>query len=176
MRIDVDSRIPFPRDVVYQAYRDHLPDLVPYLPNVKSIVVESRKDEGPKTSLKNLWTAKTEIPKAAQGFLKPEMLTWYDFATWDQATYSNVWHLEMRAMKEVVDCKGGNTFEEAGPNATILKLRGELNLDLKKVPGVPKLLAGTIGPTVEKFVVAMLKPNLEETARGLEKYLAAQKK
>ena len=176
MRIDVDSRIPFPRAVVFSAYRDHLPDLVPYLPNMKSIEVLERKEDNGKITLKNLWTAKTEIPKAAQAFIKPEMLTWFDHATWDNATFTNVWRTEMRAMTEVVDCRGGNSFEEAGPDATILRLRGELTLHLNKVPGVPRLLAGSIGPMVEKFIVALLKPNLEETSKGLEKYLAAQKK
>jgi len=175
MRIDVDSRIPFPREVVFKAYRDQLPLLVPYLPNLKSITVVDRKEEGGKVILKNEWWAKTEIPRAAQGFLKPEMLSWYDYATWDEASFSNVWHLEMRAMREVVSCKGGNSFEADGPGATILHLRGELDLDLKRVPGVPRLLAGTIGPTVEKFVVAMLRPNLAEVAKGLEQYLQARK-
>ena len=176
MRIDVDSRIQYPREVVYNAYRDHLPDLIPYLPNMKAIEVLERKEDGNKVTFKNLWTAKTEIPKAAQSILKPEMMTWFDHATWDNATFTNVWRTEMRALTDAVDCHGGNSFEEVGPNSTLLRLRGELNLDLKKVPGVPRLLAGTIGPVIEKFVVAMLKPNLEETARGLEKYLAAQKK
>jgi hypothetical protein len=148
-----------------------LPALVPYLPNVKSIEVTERKDEGKKSSLKNLWTAKAEIPKVAQSVIKPEMLTWWDIAVWDEDSYSNRWHLEMRAMKEVVRCSGENSFESTGGNGTILHLRGELTLDLRDVPGVPRFLAGSIAPTVERFVVSMLKPNLLEVSKGLEQYL-----
>ena len=155
MKMDVDSRIPFPREAVYRTYRDAMVSLVPYLPNVKSIEVVERKDEGGKISLKNRWWAKTEIPKAAQGIVKPDMLSWFDYATWDEATFSNVWKLEVTAMPGVVECSGANKFIEDGPNACILQLRGDLNLNLKNVPGVTRLLAGTIGPTIEKFVVGI---------------------
>jgi hypothetical protein len=176
MRIDVDSRIPFPCPLVFETYRDHLPELVPYLPNVKSIEAVERKEEGGLIKQKNLWWAKGEIPKAAQSVLKPEMLSWFDFAEWDPASHSNTWRIEMRTMKEVVDCHGHNTFEAVDANTTVFHLRGELNLDLRKVPGVPRFLAGTITPTVEKFIVGLLKPNMTEVARGIEKYLAAKPK
>lgn len=173
MRIDVDAKIPFDRDTVFKTYRDHLTELVPYLPNVKSIEVLERKDEGASTSFKNLWTAKGEIPRIAQGFLKPEMLTWYDLATWNQDSSSNEWRIQMRVMEKVVDCRGANTFETVGSD-TVLHIRGELNLDLKQVPGVPRFLAGTAGPAVEKFIVGMLKPNLVEVSKGIEKFLRAK--
>lgn len=174
MRIDVDARVPFDRELVFKTYRDNLPELVPYLPNVKSIEVLERKDEGPTSTLKNLWTAKGEIPKIAQGFLKPEMLSWYDFATWNQGSFSNEWRIQMRVMEKVVDCRGANTFEAEG-SGTVLHIRGELNLNLKEVPGVPRFLAGTAGPAVEKFVVGLLKPNLVEVSKGIEQYLRAKK-
>jgi len=37
MKLDVSVEIPFPREQVYATYRDKLPDLVPYLPNVRGI-------------------------------------------------------------------------------------------------------------------------------------------
>jgi hypothetical protein len=173
MRIDVDAKIPFPRDIVFATYRDKLTDLVQYLPNVKSIAVLERTDEGPISKLRNEWWAKGEVPKIAQSFLKPEMLSWYDHATWNQSTFSNEWRIQMRIMEKVVDCKGGNSFEHDG-TGTVLRIRGELNLDLKQVPGVPRFLAGTAGPAVEKFVVGMLKPNLVEVSKGIEQYLRAR--
>jgi len=173
MRIEADARIPFPRDVVFAAYRDNLPNLVQYLPNVKSITVLDRKDEGNLCKLKNEWWAKGEIPRAAQSVIKPEMLSWYDHAEWNQDTFSNKWRIQMRVMEKVVSCQGGNSFEVEG-SGTVLKIRGDLNLDLKEVPGVPRFLAGTIGPTVEKFVVGMLKPNLVEVSKGIEQYLRAK--
>ena len=101
------------------------------------------------------------------------MLSWYDHATWDVSTFSDAWRIQMRVLEKVVDCRGGNTFETEGGN-TVLRIRGELNLDLREVPGVPRFLASTAGPTVEKFVVGMLKPNLVEVSKGIEQYLKAK--
>lgn len=174
MKLEADSVIPFPKEQVFAVYRDEMTKLVPYLPNIRSIEVLERKEEGGSVRLKNLWTAKTEIPKAAQAFLKPEMLTWYDHAEWWQGELRNAWRLEMRAFTKVVNCRGGNTFVDDGKGGCIMKLRGELDLDLKELPGVPRFLAGTIGPTVEKFIVSMLTPNLLEVSKGIEQYLRAK--
>ena len=47
-------------------------------------------------------------------------------------------------------------------------------LDVSKVKGVPKFLAKSIGPQVEKFVVALIKPNLEKTNVAIAAFLDAQ--
>ena len=44
MKLEADARIAFPRELVFSTYRDRLPQLVPFLPDVKSIVVQERTD------------------------------------------------------------------------------------------------------------------------------------
>jgi hypothetical protein len=46
MKLEADARIAFPREVVYSTYRDRLPALVPYLPNIKGITVQKRGGSG----------------------------------------------------------------------------------------------------------------------------------
>ena len=46
MIISVDTRLLFPRSLVYATYRDKLVELVPYLPNVQRIEVKSRRVGG----------------------------------------------------------------------------------------------------------------------------------
>ena len=41
MELRADARIPFPRDVVFAAYRDEMTGLLQYLPNVRRIEVKS---------------------------------------------------------------------------------------------------------------------------------------
>ena len=48
---------------------------------------------------------------------------------------------------------------------------GELTFDASKVPGVPRLLAGTANPLVEKFLVAQVTPNFTGIAKSLEQLL-----
>lgn len=174
MKLEADSRISFPRELVYATYRDRLPELVPHLPNVKAIRVEKREDDAGGvqgvTKILNLWEAKGEIPKAAQSILKPEMLAWLDHALWKQNDWTVEWRIETKMFTENIRCAGKNRFVASGAS-TILELRGNLDIDLKGVPGVPRLLAGAVAPVVEKFVIALLTPNLMSVAKGLEAFL-----
>ncbi|MCB9651050.1 MAG: hypothetical protein H6730_31335 [Deltaproteobacteria bacterium] len=177
MKLEADARITFPRELVYSTYRDRLPELVPFLPNVKGISVQTRSDDADGkpgvTKLLNLWEAKGEIPKMAQGIIKPEMLAWLDYATWDQNAWTCDWRIETRMFTENVKCFGHNTYEVDGED-TILKIRGELDVSLTGIPGVPKFLAGKVAPHVEKFIVGLLTPNLLSVAKGLEDFLKSQ--
>ncbi len=171
MDLHADARISFPRPVVYSAYRDRLPEMLSYLPDIKAITVQSREEpEEGITKLHNLWEAQSKVPKVAQSVLKPEMLAWNDFATWTQSKWTCDWRIETRMFTENVTCSGHNEYLEDGEN-TILKIRGTLDVDLKGMPGVPGFLAGTVKPHVEKFIVDLLTPNLLSIADGLEKFL-----
>lgn len=170
MKLEADARIAFPRDLVFRTYRDRLPELAAHLPDIKSIRVDERKDEGDRSELVNSWEAETKIPKVAQAVIKPEMLTWLDFATWNLEDYSCEWRIQTRMFTEQVRCGGRNVYVEDG-EATILKIRGDLEVDLKGIPGVPGFLAGRVRPHVERFVVDLLTPNLLSVAGGLEAFL-----
>jgi hypothetical protein len=171
MKFEVIDTLPHPVGRVYQTLRDKLVDLVPYLPDVKSIECISREDlpDG-RTKMVNHWHAEDKIPAALKSFIKPEQLGWIDHAEWDAKSFSVNWRLEMMFFKEYVDVHGHNTFTEENGKTTFT-LRGELNLDLAKHPMVPRLLARTITGQVEKLVLALVKPNLVKVNRGVEKHL-----
>ena len=173
MEIRSESRIKYPRDQVYRAYRDRLPEIAKYIPDIKEIVVKSRTDapHGPK--LHNEWVADREIPGFAQAILKPEHLRWDDHAEWHDDEHYVAWTLKTRAFTDAVHCAGRNTFHEDGTGTRVL-LTGDLTIDLKEIPGVPGFLAKRIAPQVEKFIVAMIRPNLEQVNASLERYLDAE--
>lgn len=177
MLLEADAPIAFPRDVVFAAYRDRLPELLPYLPNVKAITVQSREDavggNPARTDLVNLWQGKADIPKVLQSIVKPESVAWIDRAQWDGEAWTCHWAIEPKVFTDNVTCKGTN-FYRADGDRTVLEIRGELTVDPKGIPGVPRFLAGTVGPQVEKFVVGLIKPNLISTAKGLEQFLRDQ--
>ena len=54
MRIEADSVLPFSRDAVFKAYRDDLPKVVEFLPNVREIECKKRETAGPVTTLFNV--------------------------------------------------------------------------------------------------------------------------
>jgi hypothetical protein len=175
MELRADALIPFPREVVFAAYRDNITQVLEYLPNVRSIDVKSRKEDGPRIEMVNVWHGGGEIPAAARAILSEAMLSWTDYATWDSGAYACDWRIETHAFTEAVGCGGRNVFLEDGPGKTILQIRGKLEIDAKKIRGVPGFLAGKVGRTVEDFLGGKIQPNLVETIKGLEKYLESKK-
>jgi hypothetical protein len=156
---------------VYLAYRDELPQVVHYLPNVQCINVLKREVKDKTVSLHNEWVGKGEIPKVAQGIIKPEMLRWDDFAEWKDEKWLVEWNIKIRVFTDNIRCQGTNRFVEEGPSLTRVHLTGNLELSLKDIPGVPRILAGSITPQIEKFVIGLIKPNLEQVNDAIGKYL-----
>ena len=173
MQIHASSVLQYPRSRVFSAFRDEMPAVAPYMPNVQEILVKAREVNGPTTKMHNEWVGKGDIPKVAQGIIKPEMLRWDDFAEWNADTFACIWSLKLRVFADKVKCTGRTVLEEQGANATRITLSGTLDLDLRDIPGVPRLLAGTLAPQVEKFVVALVRPNLEQMNTAIGRYLDA---
>ena len=173
MQINASSVIPHPRARVFAAFRDEMPAVAPFMPNVREILVRSRVENGTRMTIHNEWVGKGEIPKVAQGIVKPDMLRWDDFAEWDSATTACDWSLKLRVFTDNVRCSGRTVLsDEAG--GTRVTLSGTLTLDMRDIPGVPRFLAGTVAPQVERFVVALVTPNLEQMNTALARYLDSQ--
>jgi len=171
MKFTIRDTIPFPRERVYATQRDRLPELASYLNDIKEIVVKEKKEEGHIVRFVNEWRAGgADIPALAKSFIKPEMLKWLDHATWDANAYTCEWRTELGFLPGAINARGKNQWKEDG-NHTLVIIEGEIIVDAKKIPGVPGLMAGKIGETVEKFVVNLIEPNLKKTNQGVTRFL-----
>ena len=171
MDLCADVRVPFPRELVFAAYRDDMARLLPYLSNVRGIEVKSRKDEGPIAEIVNDWQGGGEIPVALRAVLGDSVLGWTDHARWDALALRCHWRTETRAFADAMQCSGCNAFLEDGAEGTLLEVRGALGIDARKIRGVPGFLAGKVGRVAEEFLVAKVQSNLVDTAQGLARYL-----
>ncbi|MSP55918.1 MAG: hypothetical protein EXR69_09995 [Myxococcales bacterium] len=182
MQISSSSVIHHPRPRVFAAYRDELTEVVPFMTNVDAINVIKREEfcdspsvgKGPlRVTLHNEWVGRGEIPRAVQGIVKPEMIRWDDYAEWDEATWACRWELKVRVFRDSVRCSGTTRLLADGPSSTRVLVLGSLDIDLKEIPGVPRILAGTVKPAVEKFIVSLVTPNLEQMNVSLSSYLSS---
>lgn len=173
MLISAQSVIRHSRARVYRAYRDELPAIARYMENIKEINILKAEPRPGGLKLHNEWVGKAEIPRVVQNIVRPEMVRWDDFADWDDPAWTCSWHLKIRVFSDNFKCSGTNRFEEVGPKATRVNLSGTLDIHLKDIPGVPRLLAGPLAPQVEKFIVSLIRPNLEAVNVSLERYLDA---
>lgn len=175
MKIETDAVVPFSRREVFSAYRDELPALVEYLPDVEAIDVQHRAEHDHVVELVNVWHAGGDIPAPIRKLISESVLSWHDYATWDESDWSCVWKIEPHSFGNAVTCSGRNVFVELDEGRTRLEIKGELHIDLKKVRGVPALLAGSLGSTVEQFFVKHITSDLADMSDGLTRYLRARR-
>lgn len=173
MRMEADAVVSFPRPLVWKTYRDELLALVPYMPNISSVEVKERVEEGPgRTRLLNVWRARSSIPAIAQPWLKPDMLSWDDLAVWDESEWVCRWTTTTHFFRERTRSSGTTRFLDEGGRTRIV-LSGDFSLDLDGVPGIPRILGSRIEKGVETFVVSLLAPNVKTVATSLDKHLRA---
>lgn len=173
-QLDIRDIIHFPRDLVFETYRDKLPELDAYLPNIESITVERRtvRDDGC-IELVNRWqAARSEVPAVIRPFIKPELLQWHDYATWDSKEHVCRWRTELVVFHGAITSEGINYYRVIDENTMEVHLTGTIQVDATKIPGVPRLMAGKVASAVESGVLKVTEPNLLGVNRGLEQYIA----
>lgn len=171
MELRTEATIEHPRDRVFRVYRDELVDLVPYLPNVRAIEVKDRSVDGDLVHMVNVWHGGGDVPAAVRAILSESVLSWTDYAEWSESAHTCKWRTESHSFREAVDSHGLNSFVEIAPGRMAIRIDGRLDVDAEKIPGVPRLVAGRVGKLIESFLVKQVKDNLQEVARGVDRYL-----
>jgi hypothetical protein len=183
MKLETDSIVGFPREQVYEAYRDELVSLVEHLPNVRSIETQSREENGSTIRLVNLWTGGGAIPAALKSVIPDETFAWTDYATWVAEDWRCDWHISSHAFPDAVSCVGTTSFVDVGGTRTRVDIRGELHIDARKlkaaipiVQGMPAedALMASMARKIEQFLVHLLTTNLSKVTEGLARYLEAR--
>jgi hypothetical protein len=172
MQIRADIRVPHPRAVVFAACRDDIAKLLPWLSNVRAIDVRSRKEDPPRIDIVNDWRGGGEIPAAIRAVLSESMLQWTDYATWDGERLTCDWRTET-SLGPSLNASGRNTYLDDVEANTLIEVRGVIEIDAKKLPKVPSLLAGPVARLAETFLADKIQANLLETGRAVSKYLSA---
>ncbi|MGF1602594.1 MAG: hypothetical protein ACFCU8_11335 [Thermosynechococcaceae cyanobacterium] len=172
LNIDCDTRISFPRPLVFETYRDQLLNLIPYLPNVRDIEIKSRREVQGQLFCINHWHGGGEIPAIARSILSDDMLSWTEHNIWDPVTFTLAWRIETHVFTKAVHCAGENRFLEA-ESGTIVENRGQLIITPERLEGIPELLRGQVASVVENFLVQKTTPNLLEMGQGVQRYLEA---
>lgn len=171
MKFSLVDEIPHPRELVFSTHRDKLLELVQYLPNVASVVTESRLEEGGVVKLVNVWTgASGDIPAPVRPLLKTEHLMWVDRAQWDRDRWRCDWEITLSAVPEAVSARGFSTFLEEG-SETVVQMNGEFLIHPERVRGVPTFVARGAAPALERFVVGLLQPNLRRSNQAVQQYI-----
>jgi hypothetical protein len=173
MDLQIEAHIPYAPELVFTVFRDQLDRVAAHLPNIRSITITSRQDRGNGVVDNSIeWHAGADVPAPLRFVLGESMMSWTDYASWDERTLSCTWRTETHAFVGAVRCGALDRFLEEGPGKTLLSIRGALEVDGGKIRGVPSVLAGSVGRRLETFLVAKIQGELVKTAAALAQYLA----
>ena len=175
MEFSKSSKVSHPARLILDLMIDRMEDVVPFLPNIESIEQREREDlpDGRIRIVRHWQGAASNVPAALRPFVSREAMGWIDTALWSPAEYKVDWQMST-TLAEFYQCSGTNYFEPyPGEEATATRVRvgGNLVIHPDKLPGIPTFLGSRLAPQVEKFVVALLTPNMEDLATGLQDYL-----
>jgi len=176
-RLNIEDEVDFERREVFETFREELVELIDFLPNIEKIERTSyeRVDEDT-VEIVNIWEAtEKDVPSMARKFVDSEMLQWTDYATWREDEWVCEWEMEVKFLADAIDCSGQTRYLEGGEGTTKIHIDGDLEVDANEIPGVPRLVAGKVGDTVENFVVKLIEPNLSDVNRGLERYIESKR-
>jgi hypothetical protein len=176
MKIHVSESVPLSADEVFHLLRDDMPKLVPYLYDVERIDVVERREDGDRTHIVNLWFGDmSKVPGPVRPFVKPELISWKDHATWTTSSKTATWRLEPRIGARAFDCNGTTRILSNSASAT-LAMDIDLEIHPENVPGVPRLLANRFRGQIEEAIAKQITPNLKNLAVSIRRYAEARGK
>ncbi|MEE2780114.1 MAG: hypothetical protein VYE15_06305 [Myxococcota bacterium] len=178
IHFEEERRVSHPADLVLETMVERMESIVPFLKTVEAIETISREElgDGRFRILRRWQGTDAGAPEKLRPFLSRESLAWMDTADWTPADYRVDWRIDTSAGK-LYECSGTNFFgphPEDPEGSTLIRVTGDLAVYPDRLPGVPGFLGRRMAPTVEKFVVNLLTPNLIELAVGLQGYLDDQ--
>ncbi|MGH0034535.1 MAG: hypothetical protein ACQGVK_05870 [Myxococcota bacterium] len=181
MQFEQTTRVSHPADAVLETLIERMEELVEFFPNLDAVEFRSREETADgRTRIVRVCRGRVDgVPAPLRPFVSPDLLSWTDTAVWSRKAYEVEWSHEScsRTVAGLYRCSGVNSFKPHPENPereTEIRISGELQVDPHVLPGVPRFLGRTLAPQIERFVVELIKPNLDDVAKGVQGYLDAR--
>jgi hypothetical protein len=171
MRFEVHEDTRYPRSTVFAAHRDHVEDIVRFLPDVEKVELRSRaRHAGGREEQTHWWTGSTQaLPALLRPVVPPALLQWKQTTLWDPHTWTARWSIEVPGSAQAIVAEGTNTYVEEKGRCRI-DVQGDFEFHPERVPQLSKIPASAI-PMVEKAVVSIIVPMIERTGGAVAKWL-----
>lgn len=174
MEFEITDVIAYPLAVVFPTFRDKVVEMSAFYPNIETVRIERREAKGDEIHQVATWLAKAQLPGPFEKLVPPTSRRWRDDAVWHNAEHYVSWRIEPAMFAEATTLSGETRFSGSS-EVTRVTMKGRLDIDPRKIKGVPAIVAKRLVPMIEKFVSATIKKNFTTGNRHTENYLAAQK-
>ncbi|MEQ1503973.1 MAG: hypothetical protein ABMB14_17155 [Myxococcota bacterium] len=171
MRFEVRESARHARGVVFAAHRDELEAIARYLPDVEKVELRSRsKGARGLEEQVHWWTGSpSALPVFVRPMVPPHLLQWSQRTTWDPATHTASWTIEVPGLGPAVVAGGTNTYVDEGSTCGI-GIVGDFAFHPERVPQLAGIPAAAV-PMVERMVVKLIVPMIERTGAAVARYL-----
>jgi hypothetical protein len=171
-RIEASTTIAHPPARVFAALRDRLEALARLVDQIESVEVLAREQQGELLYQHNRWQGvKDSVPAAFRRLAPRDLFGWFDHAEWHEPSLCCRWRVEPLRAKHLFDCRGTTTVADDGQGGSRFTLRGELELHLERIPGLPAFIGRRINGIAARFVANAMRPNLLAMASAVRDYL-----
>lgn len=171
MRFEVREDTRYPRSTVFAAHRDHLEDIIEFLPDVEKVELRSRsRHAGGREEHTHWWTGSpSSLPALLRPMVPPSLLQWRQITLWDPHTWTARWSIEVPGMKEAIVAQGVNRYVEEKGGCRI-EIDGDFEFHPERIPQLSSI-PSTAVPMVEKAVVSLIVPMIQRTGSAVAKWL-----
>lgn len=177
MKIDVKNEFAFSAEEIFHVFRDQMMDYVDYCPNLTKVDIMEREDIDENTvRMRVRWHGLGQIPSVIRNILKPEMISWEDWQTWDMPSLECRWVIKPYYFREFVKCEGAWKFNPVSENKCLVTCKGVFNVNITKFPPFPDFLVRKASPLIEKMIGGYLEPNLKTVFKAVSDMLKKKKK
>jgi hypothetical protein len=183
VEFDLAQHVSHPAELVLETMIERMEAIADFLPNIESIETLEREDlEEGRVKIVRRWQGSLAgAPAALRPFLSRDLTAWLDTAVWTRSAHRVQWNHSMvsPSVARLYDCHGVNYYEpdpEDPARSTRIRITGELHVHPEVLPGVPGFLGRTLAPQIERFVVGLVAPNLEDLSAGLQRYLDSRRR
>jgi hypothetical protein len=177
MRIDVKYEFPFAAEDIYTMFKDRMMDYVGYCPNLTKIaIMDTEVVDDNITKMRVQWFGLGQIPQMIRSILKPEMISWEDWETWDKNALECRWVIKPYYFREFVKCEGAWKFNPIAENKCLATCKGVFEVRITKFPPFPDFLVKKASPLIEGMIGGYLEPNLKSVFKAVSSLKAADLK
>jgi hypothetical protein len=172
MNINVVEQFPFPAELVFSTFRDRIQEYVRYTPNITDIKIKAREVVDEKTlTMQCDWGGLGQIPAAIRNILKPEMIRWEDWQTWDSDKLTCDWIIKPFTFRDFVTCEGQWQFEPIAPDRARVACIGVFIVRINHFPPFPDFLCRKASPIIEQMIGSYIPSNMHATFRAVKKFI-----
>ena len=174
MYIEHSYEVALPMDVVYKTLRDDLVKLTKYLPNIKNIEIIKKEKTSDGIQVLSKWQGKYLDQALAGRVAHIEGMAWLDRAEWHDDEHICNWSFTPFILDEYINFHGRYTFSSDGTH-TIIKMSGDLKVDIANYPLIPSELKMNINEELMQNFIGIVKINFNTIIKGLEEHVRKNK-